>query len=111
MADRDMSYALDGAFSTRNQGELIRAQPVPTTQVRTPGLIPMTAADVRAQSIPFAGMELAGDRPRGIFAGLGEMLAGDITLPVIGTVDKKVAVIGGLAATAALYWFVLRKKR
>lgn len=36
--DRDMSYALDGAFSTRNQGQLVASRTEQNHSVRTPGL-------------------------------------------------------------------------
>jgi len=41
MTDRDMSYDLDGVFSTRNQGQLISSTPVATKVTRTPGLAPV----------------------------------------------------------------------
>ncbi len=50
--DRSMSYELDGAFASRNAGELVRTQQTRTVVRRTPGLTATNANEPLGRRIP-----------------------------------------------------------
>ncbi len=100
---RDMSYDLDDVFSGRNAGELVSHQVTKTRVLRTPGL--------RVLSTPHATnldphMDTSLSHP--LSKSIADTLAGDIELPVIGTVSVgKVAV--GAAIGLAAWYFIFRR--
>ena len=92
MTERDMSYSLDGVFSTRNQGQLVSTVATQSRTVRTPGL-----ASVSEQLANFGHAMGAETAP----AAGGDM----INLPVIGAVKKQHAIIGGGVLAVALFLY------
>lgn len=113
MTDRDMSYDLDGVFSTRNQGQLISSTPVATKVTRTPGLAPVK---IRPQYRALKGAISGMGRPLGeyveapSYSGGGIVdaalkgLGAEINLPVVGAVS-----VGTLALVGVGIWFITRK--
>ena len=111
MAERDMSYELDGIFSTRNQGQLISSSPVATQVTRTPGLTPMRVRPT-ARAIPgsVSGMGEYVEAPN--YSG-GSMvdqvlkgLGAEINLPIIGSVSVGMGLLAGLGV-----YFLLKEKK
>lgn len=109
MTERDMSYDLDGVFSTRNQGQLISSTPVATQMTRVPGLAPVR---VRPQYTPIKGA-LSGmgeyvDAPNYSGGSLVDTalkgLGREINLPLIGAVS-----VGTLAVVGLGVYFLTRK--
>jgi hypothetical protein len=107
---RDMSFDLDGIFSTRNAGELTSVKQVRTRVTRAPGLERAHRADGGDVTVltPAIGRKMHASAPRPILrfpakpldASAGRSLTtpfyhrpgdlaglGDVTLPVIGTVS------------------------
>jgi hypothetical protein len=103
---RDMSYALDGAFSTRNQGQLISTQRVQTQTMRTPGLVALRDSNSGGMGTPTPGG--AGIRPAGV-AGLPGMGGFELTLPIVGTINWPSLLFG--AAIGILAWKLSTAKR
>ncbi len=125
--ERDMSYELDGVFAGRNAGELVTVRQTRTKIGRAPGLAPaarMAGGDVRNLT-PALAHKMSRPHPRNISPALAHSLgipmahslanpmfrrpsdlAGDITLPVIGTVS-----VVGLAVAAGLGLLVWRMAR
>lgn len=113
MTDRDMSYDLDGIFSTRNQGQLISSTPVATKITRTPGLAPMK---IRPAYKPIKGAIEGMGRPLGDYVEAPSYSGGSlvdkalrglgapINLPVIGAVS-----VGTIAVVGLGLWFLTRK--
>lgn len=109
---RDMSYDLDGAMSTRNQGQLIAQQRIQTQAMRTPGLqkisppgpstaLPHTTAQAAQGPAITPVHDTKGVHP----VQLGQM---SLTLPGIGTIDGKSLLIG---AGLVFLWTTLRNRR
>lgn len=106
MADREMSYDLDGVFATRNQGQLVAAVPTQTRMLRTPGLVRLNSG--APGRMPFHGLAadmLPGPAAEGNAAGAADKT---IDLPIVGPVKKSTLLIGGLLAVAA--WGMLRSR-
>jgi len=113
MTERDMSYELDGVFSTRNQGQLISSTPVATKMSRTPGLAPVR---VRPSYVPIKGAIAGMGRPVGEYVEAPNYSGGslvdtalkglgaEINLPLIGTVT-----VGTLAVVGLGIFFLTRK--
>lgn len=113
MTDRDMSYDLDGVFSTRNQGQLISSTPVATKVTRTPGLAPVK---IRPSYKPIKGAIEGMGRPLGEYVEAPSYSGGSlvdtalrglgaqVNLPVIGAVS-----VGTIAAAGIALWFITRK--
>jgi hypothetical protein len=125
---RDMSYELDGIFSSRGAGELVTVKQTRTRVTRSPGLAPaarMAGGDVRNLT-PAIGRPMHRPHPRNISPALarslglpmakslalpifsrpgdladGDSLAGTVTLPVIGTVSVGMLAVAALAGFAA----------
>jgi hypothetical protein len=104
---RDMSYALDGAFSTRNQGQLISTQRLQTQTMRTPGLVQLRDSNAGGMGVPTPGG--AGIRPAGGVSGLPGMSGFEITLPIVGTINWPSLLFG--AAIGILAWKLSTGKR
>lgn len=103
---RDMSYALDGALSTRNQGQLISTQRLQTQTMRTPGLVQVRDSNAGGMGVPTPGG--AGIRPAGV-AGLPGMGAFEITLPIFGTISWGSLALGAIIGVVA--WKLTTGKR
>ncbi len=109
MTDRDMSYALDGVLSTRNQGQLISSTPVATKVTRTPGLAPVKIRP-SYRKIPgsISGMGQYVDAPSYSGGSLVDHalrgLGAEINLPVVGAVS-----VGTIAVVGLGLWFLTRK--
>jgi hypothetical protein len=103
---RDMSYALDGAFSTRNQGQLISTQRIQTQTMRTPGLVPVKDTQSGGMGVPTPGG--AKTRPAGM-AGLPGMGAFEITVPIFGTISWGSLALGAIIGVVA--WKLTTGKR
>ena len=113
MTDRDMSYDLDGVFSTRNQGQLISSTPAATKVTRTPGLAPVR---IRPQYKAIKGSIEGMGRPVGEYVEAPSYSGGSlvdtalrglgaqINLPVVGAVS-----VGTLVAVGGVLWFLTRK--
>lgn len=113
MTDRDMSYSLDGVFSTRNQGQLISSTPVVTQMSRVPGLAPVR---VRPSYTPIKGAIAGMGRPLGEYVEAPNYSGGslvdtalrglgaEINLPLVGTVS-----VGALAVVGLGVYFLTRK--
>lgn len=113
MTDRDMSYELDGIFSTRNQGQLISSTPVATKVTRTPGLAPVK---IRPQYRPIKGSIEGMGRSIGEYVEAPSYSGGSlvdtalrglgtqVNLPVVGAVS-----VGTLAVVGLGIWFITRK--
>lgn len=99
MSQREMTYDLDGVFSTRNQGQLVSTVATQQNTVRTPGLVPLKRT--------LSGYELAPS-----YSGTAGWMDDSTELPLIGLVSNKMLLVGaaGLAAAVGLF-FVLRKKK
>lgn len=95
MTDRDMSYSLDGVFSTRNQGQLVSTVQTQSKTIRTPGL-----AAVREPLANF-GHVMGAETP--------PAAPGMINLPIIGKVKTSQAIIG--AGVIAVLGLMLFRKR
>ncbi len=93
MTERDMSYSLDGVFSTRNQGQLVATQPTQTKMIRTPGLMPVSAPLANFGHAMGAETNPAVTAPE------------TINLPVFGEVSKKTAVLGLALAIGGFLWW------
>jgi len=100
MSDREMSYDLDGIFSTRNQGQLVASIPTQTKMIRTPGLTPMkTTPMYRAAGV---GDDVAAPASPTVVA------PSTFTLPVLGKVPKTTVYLGIAAIAGA--WFLMHRK-
>ena len=111
---RDMSFDLDAAFSTRNEGELLSVRPAKTQVLRTPGLT--VVSDGEAYDLPSEGadpMGMPSDSPLPYFRdepasveGLGGAV---VNVPVLGQTNLLHVALGA-AIGAAVVWFLFRKK-
>jgi hypothetical protein len=106
--NRDMSYALDGAFSTRNQGQLVSTQRIQTQTMRTPGLVQVRDSNAGGMGTPSPG-GASMPRKAGGMSGLPGMGAFDITLPIIGTISWPSLLFG--AAIGIVAWKLSTGKR
>jgi hypothetical protein len=95
---RDMSYALDGAMSTRNQGQLVSTQRVQTQTMRTPGLVATGDQGGMGKPLPTVGTKPA--------QGLG---AFSLELPLVGTVHWPTLALGVIAGAAV--WSLTSARR
>lgn len=101
MSAREMSYDLDGIFSTRNQGQLVASVPTQTKMIRTPGLTPMkTTPMYRAAGV--------GDDVAAPASPTTVVTPPSFTLPILGKVPKTTVYLG-LAAIAGA-WFMMHKR-
>jgi len=104
---RDMSYALDGAFSTRNQGQLMTLAKVQTKAMRTPGLLPAGRKN-NPRALKGAGM---GARKYG--PGMGSRAPGmagfAVELPFFGELKWSQLALG--AGLGLLVWKLTAGKR
>ena len=98
MSQREMTYDLDGVFSTRNQGQLVSAAATQQRTVRTPGLIPLQRT--------MAGYEVAPS-----YSGTAGWMDDTTDLPVIGPVSNKMLLIGAAGIAAAVGLFIVLKKK
>lgn len=95
---RDMSYALDGAFSTRNQGQLVSTQRVQTQAIRTPGLVNVGDQGGMGKALPTVGTKPTG--------GLGAFA---LELPLVGAVHWPTLALGIIAGAAV--WAMTTSRR
>jgi hypothetical protein len=96
---REMSYALDGALSSRNQGQLVSTQTIQTKTMRTPGLTPVKDGP-GGMGVPLKGGATMPSK------GLGFV---DVSLPVVGEVHWRSLILGGLVGLVV--WKMSKKKR
>lgn len=107
---RDMSFDLDAAFSTRNDGELISTRPSRTQVLRTPGLTVLTPDEY--ESLPSEGDDPMGfpsdsalpyeqDQPAAV-EGLG------VSIPGLGETNLMHVALG-VAIGAAIVWLIRKK--
>lgn len=82
-AARDMSYDLDGIFSTRQQGQVVKNAQVITTAQRQ---------GVGADPVPAVAAAPAG------------ILDGTIALPIVGEVSKKTLLLAGVGIALGAYF-------
>lgn len=94
MTQRDMTYDLDGVFSSRNQGQLIAAPIMQARTIRTPGLIRI--------SRPNAGVPVP--------SGFSGWLDDETDLPVVGKVSNKM-LLAGVAVIGIGAFLVLKRKK
>lgn len=103
---RSMSYALDGALSTRNQGQLYSQAVVQNKTMRLPGL----------KEVPLKGSGTGNKLTRsrrdtytpGMAGGCLGCGMGNITLPMLGEVSFRDLAIGGVLVAVGFY--LLKRK-
>lgn len=96
---REMSYALDGALASRNQGQLVSTQTIQTRTMRTPGLTPVKDGP-GGMGVPLKGGATMPAK------GLGFV---DLELPVVGKVHWSSLALG--AGLGLLVWKMTKKRR
>ncbi len=100
---RDMSYDLDDVFSTRGAGELVSHEVTKTRVLRTPGLRVLSAPKP-TDIDPHMDHSLSNPLSKSI----ADTLAGDITIPVVGTVSVGKAAVGAAIGLGIWYFFLRR---
>lgn len=105
MTDRDMSYELDDAFSTRNDGEMLLMDEPKPRVLRGGGSTSISRPN--AVAIRDSG-PIEHDNGQDYTRATG-LEGTTVKLPLIGEVNL-IHVAVGIAAGAALMWFLNRKK-